>query len=280
VAYPNTAEDGLDDESAPAASEGSVNVVVTIHARGAERGTQWLRGGWRLFIAAPGMWIVLTIVFLLIFIMLNLVPVIGMLLALVLAPALSGGVLLAARDADAGRPLDLGRLFEPLLTQGVRGDIVILGLLYAGAHVAAAVVSMLLLLVTADLSALDPGQLSGHVGVDPGSAASMGLGVLFACLIWLALGVAVMVVFFYAIPLIVLAALPPIHAIGQGVRGLLRNALPLLVLGLVWTVLALLASLPMMLGWLVLWPVTWAAWYTSYRDIFDPAEVIPGVSGD
>lgn len=255
-------------------------MTAAIHAWGAERGTQWLGSAWRMFVAAPGMWIVLSIVFLLIFTVLNLVPVIGMLIALVLSPALSGGVLLAARDADAGRPLDLARLFEPLLTEHVRGDIVILGLLYAGACVAATVASLLLVIVTAGLSALDPGLFSGHGGIDPGNAASIGIGVVFALMIWFLIGLVIVAVFFYAIPLVVLASLPPIQAISLGVRGLLRNALPLLVLGLIWTVLALLATLPLMLGWLVLGPITWAAWYASYRDIFEPTEAIPAITAD
>lgn len=254
--------------------------TTTIHAWGARRGTHWLGGAWRLFIAAPGMWIVLSIVFLLIFIVLNLVPVIGVLVALTLVPALSGGVLLAARDASAGRPLDLGRLFEPLVTERVRGDIVILGLLYTGACIAAMMASLVVLVVTAGLSALDPGLLTGHGEIDPGSAASIGVGALFAVMIWCALGLVVVAIFFYAIPLVVLAALPPIQAISLGMRGLLRNALPLLVLGLIWTVLALLATLPLMLGWLVLGPITWAAWYVSYRDIFEPTDGIRAVAVD
>lgn len=255
-------------------------MTAAIHKWGAERAVEWLAGAWRLFIAAPGMWIVLSIVFLLVFVVLNLVPVIGMLIALVLAPALSGGVLLAARDAEAGRPLDLGRLFEPLFTERVRGDIVILGLLYAGAFVTASVASMLLVIVTAGLSVTDPGLFSGQGGIDPGSAASIGIGVLLALMTWFLLGMLVLAVFFYAIPLVVLGSLPPIQAIGLGVRGLLQNALPLLVLGLIWTVLTLLATLPLLLGWLVLGPLMWTAWYASYRDIFEPAETMPAIATD
>lgn len=51
---------------------------------------------------------------------------------------------------------------------------------------------------------------------------------------------------------------------------------PLLVAGLVWTGRAIVATVPLLLGWLVLLPVTHGAWYASYRDIFrqgaaDPA---------
>lgn len=254
--------------------------MATIHAWDGQRGTQWLTRAWRLFIAAPGMWIVLSIVFLLIFIVLNLVPAIGFLVALVLAPALAGGMLLAARDVEAGRPLDLGRLFEPLVSEHTRGDIVILGLLYTGASIAATVGSLMVLVVTAGLSVLDPAVLSGQDGFHPHGAAALGIGVLFALLIWLVLSLTVVVVFFYAIPLVVLASQPPIQAIGLGVRGLLRNVWPLFVFSLIWTVLALLATLPLMLGWLVLGPITWAAWYASYRDIFESAEAIPGIAAD
>lgn len=239
---------------------------------GGDSGTRWLAEGWRLFMASPGLWMVLSIVLFLVLIALNLVPLVGMLAAQLLSPALAGGMLLAARDAEAGRPLDLGRLFEPLVSGQSRGDILILGLLYVGVSIAAMVLVAILAMVTVGLSALQSGVPNGAGSMDPAMAASMGLGALFAVLIGLLLMLALTALLFYAIPLVVLSAVPPIQAVGEGLRGLLRNWLPLLVLGLIWTVLAIVASIPLLLGWLVLAPVTWGAWYASYRDIFVSTE--------
>ena len=50
--------------------------------------------------------------------------------------------------------------------------------------------------------------------------------------------------------------------------GCLKNMLPFLLYGVVLFVLSILASLPLLLGWLVLGPVFGASIYTSYRDIY------------
>lgn len=245
---------------------------------GADRGIGWLQQGWRLFAASPGMWIVLAVILMLVLVALNLVPFIGVLIGQILAPALSGGLLLAARDAEAGRPLDLGRLFEPLVAERSRGDILILGLLYMGAYIATMAVGLMVLVVTVGMSAFDAALFADPERMDPSVALSMGIGLMVAVMVWLVLGLVVMALFFYAIPLVVLGQLPPTHAIALGLRGLLRNWLPLLVLGLIWTVLAILATVPLLLGWLVLGPLTWTAWYASYREIFEPETEDDGAS--
>ena len=52
--------------------------------------------------------------------------------------------------------------------------------------------------------------------------------------------------------------------------GSVRNILPLLIYSVVWTILAIVASIPLLLGWLVFGPVTVASIYASYCDIFEP----------
>ncbi|HEY8887312.1 MAG TPA: hypothetical protein VIM35_02405, partial [Gallionella sp.] len=53
-------------------------------------------------------------------------------------------------------------------------------------------------------------------------------------------------------------------------RAFLYNALPMLLYGITFMMLAILASLPMMLGWLVLLPLVFTTLYASYSDIFPP----------
>lgn len=238
---------------------------------GTGMGTAWLGEGWRLFAFSPGLWMVLVVVLFFVFLALGIVPFIGFLLGQLIAPALAGGVLLAARDAEAGRPLDLGRLFEPLTREDTRGDILILGLLYLGGFIAASVLGMIVMLLLVGSAAINAGAFADPANIDAATTASIGIGVAIAVLIWMLLGLLVTVLFFYAIPLVVLGGLSPIHALTRGVRGLLINWKPLLILGLVWTVLAILATVPLGLGWLLLAPVTYGAWYASYRDIFEAA---------
>jgi uncharacterized membrane protein len=55
-------------------------------------------------------------------------------------------------------------------------------------------------------------------------------------------------------------------------RAFLRNMIPLTVYGLLLLPFAILASLPMMLGWLVLLPVIITSLYAIYRDLFPMEE--------
>jgi uncharacterized membrane protein len=54
----------------------------------------------------------------------------------------------------------------------------------------------------------------------------------------------------------------------QSFSGCLKNIVPFLLYGAILLVLSVLASLPLLLGWLVLGPVLAASLYTGYRDIY------------
>jgi uncharacterized membrane protein len=49
----------------------------------------------------------------------------------------------------------------------------------------------------------------------------------------------------------------------------MRNILPFLVYGVIVFVLAIAASIPLGLGWLVLFPVLIGTHFTSYVDLFE-----------
>jgi uncharacterized membrane protein len=61
---------------------------------------------------------------------------------------------------------------------------------------------------------------------------------------------------------------PPIEAIKSSINASLKNVVPLVVFLLIYFVLAVIAAIPFFLGFLVLTPVTAAALYASYRDIY------------
>jgi uncharacterized membrane protein len=49
----------------------------------------------------------------------------------------------------------------------------------------------------------------------------------------------------------------------------MRNIVPFLLYGLVGVGLAIVATIPLLLGWLVLGPLTIASLYTGYCDIYE-----------
>jgi glycine dehydrogenase subunit 1 len=56
------------------------------------RGIDWIVAGWRGFAASPGMWIVLAIIWILITLALQMLPLVGMLAGFFAAPILAGGL--------------------------------------------------------------------------------------------------------------------------------------------------------------------------------------------
>jgi uncharacterized membrane protein len=78
--------------------------------------------------------------------------------------------------------------------------------------------------------------------------------------------------FWFAPALVVLRGDEPLAAMTASFHACLRNVPPFLVYSLLGIVLAIVASIPLGLGWLVLAPVYAATLYTSYKDVFgEPA---------
>jgi uncharacterized membrane protein len=73
---------------------------------------------------------------------------------------------------------------------------------------------------------------------------------------------------FFAPALIVLHNFKLGEALKASFHACWRNMLPFLVWGVVALVLAIVASVPLFLGWLLLGPVMLVSMYVAYRDIF------------
>ncbi|HSD52834.1 MAG TPA: BPSS1780 family membrane protein, partial [Burkholderiales bacterium] len=94
------------------------------------------------------------------------------------------------------------------------------------------------------------------------------MSVLLASLIALALGVPVYMAIWFAPALVALNEFEPLQAIKASFGACLKNIVPFLLYGVILFALAIVASIPLGLGWLVLGPVLAASVYTAYRDIF------------
>ena len=75
----------------------------------------------------------------------------------------------------------------------------------------------------------------------------------------------------FSTPLVVLRDLGVLEALRTSFFACLKNILPFLVYGAVMLLLMIVATLPLLLGWLILGPVLLATIYTSYRDVFHAA---------
>jgi uncharacterized membrane protein len=102
-----------------------------------------------------------------------------------------------------------------------------------------------------------------------GGRAAAGVGaIMLAVLLALALSVPVYMAVWFAAPLVALNDFDPIAALKASFVACLKNVVPFLLYGVVLFAFAIVASIPLGLGWLVLGPVLAASVYTAYRDIF------------
>ena len=237
----------------------------------AGRGVAWWSEGWRLFMPAVGVWILIVIILICLHVIGAFIPVVGSLAMQILFPVFSGGLMLGCRAIDRGNPLTVGHLFGgfsqrtgPLIAVGLiyTGLAILIMLIVAGMMIAIFGVAILGMLT----GAADPSQ----TGVALGSVVvAVLLGILFFLLLLLPLIMAV----WFAPALVMLGGLSPGAAMKTSFHGCLRNIIPFLVYGAIGIVLAMIATIPFALGWFVLGPVGIASLYASYCDIFEEKSI-------
>lgn len=227
--------------------------------RGVEagRGWDWIAAGWELFKKQAGMWIALALVMLVIVVVLALIPIIGSLANFVLTPVFAAGVLVGSRAVEEGRGLEIGHLFAGFREK--LAPLATVGAIYLGAAVAIALVVGL-----ATGASIFTMMSSGGEAATPAAA----LTVILAFLIMLALLLPVVMAVWFAPALVMFHDKGAVDAMKESFSGCLRNIVPFLVYGVVMMVFAMIASIPLLLGWLVLLPVLCTSFYASYKDIY------------
>jgi len=224
----------------------------------AARGWDWIVGGWNLFKKQPGVWIGLTVIALVIFVVLSFIPFVGPLALTLLGPVFGGGVMLGCRALDEGGELEIGHLFAGFREKF--GTLAAAAAIYLAAYVAIMVVVMLI--TGASMFAL----MSGSGGEAAGAGAVMGM--LLAVLIMLALMVPVAMAVWFAPALVVLNERGAVEALKESFSGCLKNIVPFLLYSIVLMIAGFVAAIPIFLGLLVLLPVFAGSIYASYRDIY------------
>ena len=108
--------------------------------------------------------------------------------------------------------------------------------------------------------------------------------VLLFVLVILGLALPLMMAFWFAPALIVLADCSAVDAIEHSFLGCLRNIIPFLVYSVLLVLLTIPAVIPLGLGLIILIPVTFVTAFTGFADIFGPpiedAPDLPGPDDD
>lgn len=225
------------------------------------RGVEWWSEAWALFVKAAGMWIVLAIIMIIIFMILGFIPLIGGLAMAVLFPVFMASFVLAARKVEGGGALEPGDLFTPLQGDKVK-PLLILGALLLAFGVAVFIVAGLL-----GMGAIF-GVAAGGADRSIGTAlTALGAG-FFALMAMLAISVVASMALWFAPSLVIFRGTAPVDAMKISFAACMRNIVPFLLWGLLYIVAAVVASIPFGLGWIVLAPLVMISLYVSYRDVF------------
>jgi uncharacterized membrane protein len=217
-------------------------------------GWLWIVQGWNLFTRAPGLWIGMMVVLILVQGVLGLIPLVGIVVSLLL-PVFMAGLVIASRSLDQGGNARFGQLFAGFKHRF--GSLLLVGVI----SLALAIVITLIGLLAAGAGDL----FWNRAAVGPEVfATKMLLGVLVVLALMLPLVMAT----WFAAALIAFHEMSAVEAMKSSFVACLKNFLPFLVYGLILLIPSFIATLPLGLGWLVLGPVVAASIYTAYRDIY------------
>ncbi|MGH8028518.1 MAG: BPSS1780 family membrane protein [Arenimonas sp.] len=223
----------------------------------ASAGMKWLEQGWNAFMTNPGLWIGMLIVWGVGMIVMGMVPIIGGLASNLLVPVISAGMVLGCDAIRRGEPLRFEHMFAGFSSNVVQ--LLLIGLINLA--ITFVVIVVLVIVLFGGLAA--SGELFRQGGNGPGLALLLGfIALILVVAIPLAMAMA------FAPALVVFNGRSAVEALLQSLKACARNLVPLIVVTLIFLVLAVIATLPLMLGWLVLGPVMVAANFAAYREIF------------
>ncbi len=225
----------------------------------AGRGVSWIGEAWDLYREAPGVWTGIIVVQWLIIIGMSLIPLVNIGVSL-LAPVFVGGLMIGCHDLERGERLTVGHLFAAF--QSHFGKLVVAGLIYLVGVVVVIMVAGLGILGTFGIGAFLGGSAVGH------APAFNSLPILLFFTVSMALILPLLMAMWFAPALIVRHDLEAMEALTLSFKGCLRNMMPFLLFAIVGLMLAIAASIPFLLGWLVLGPIMIVSQYVAYREIF------------
>lgn len=227
-------------------------------------GWLWIRLAFRLYRRRPIMWIAYATAIVSIGAVMALVPMVGGILFQLIAPILTGGLMLACRDERRWQPLHFMRLFDAFKSHGE--PLVTVGGVY--------LTGMLLVFTVPDMVSHDPviqllyaGQSNAqalqqlqHMRLSPeGGLLLLGSLLVFTLLL---------MSYWFAPTLVLFQNQRPFAAFKLSFQACAANFPAFLLYGFVMFTLLLLATVPAMLGFLIIIPVGFISYYTSYRDVF------------
>jgi uncharacterized membrane protein len=224
----------------------------------AVRGLSWIGEGFRFFGRDAGIWIAITIIYLIILMISSFIPF----ATNILQPMLAGGLMIGIHGQDNGERLEVKHLFEGF--DKYAGPLATLGALIIGLMILLFFVSMIFVFIGVGISAVTE-QHSSSMPVSVIILLTIGIPVFMTALLM------VMSVSWFGPPLVALHELSVGNAFKMSLLGLKRNILPILVFSFFMSILFVLSVFTFYIGLLVVIPVLMAASYASWKDIYTNA---------
>lgn len=230
-------------------------------------GLQWIASGWRIFKLSPLPWIGLTAALLFIWLLLLSIPKIGPLLFNLLFPVFFAGLMIGCRDVTLGRRLHFGYLLAGFRENA--SALVTVGGIY--------LVGMLIVLTIAFGSSEGLPKLPTKPSPEELEAARAAFKQMTVPLLSaLAVYVPLMMLTWFAPLLIVFRKMNAVAALKDSFSACMQNLGAFAVYGLILLVLWVAATLPVMIGLVIVLPVIFGSIYASYIDLFEqPGEANP-----
>ncbi len=237
----------------------------------AGNGASWWGEAWRLFTPAVAMWLLILVIMIVLSIVLSLIPVIGHLVSNLLYPVLTGGLMLGCRAIDRGQPLTINHLFAGFSERA--GPLFMLGVIYLGLAIAiVATVAGILLVIFGAAVFTQMFSINNAISTSVLLSGAF-MMVMVGTLLFLVLFLPLIMAIWFAPALVMLGGREPWPAMKESFAGCVQNVAPFLVYGLIGIGLAIVATIPLGLGWFVVAPMTIASIYACYCDIFEAGNV-------
>lgn len=247
------------------------------HRVAGDRGAGWIVEGWDCFKAATVPWLMLSVLWLALLLVVEYSVLLGAVHSL-LKPVWAAGFLMACHAQYRGERVDPRALFAGFTRRF--GSLVLVGVLQFCLYVA--VLALFLGPVFVDLvSALFPDRTLLDLDLQeelPAALASLSPQELMLLIDPSALALRVLLLLLVLLPLLAAFWFAPAllllgdcslgDALRLSLRGTLRNVWPFLIYGFCGALLALLVPITLGAALLVLVPVYYLSLYLSYRDIF------------
>jgi uncharacterized membrane protein len=229
-------------------------------------GLHWISGGWQIFRRSPLVWVSLTVTLILIWLVLLSIPKLGPLLFNLLFPIFFAGLMLGCRALEQGRRLDIGYLFAGFRENA--SALVTVGGIY--------LVGMLIVLAVIFGSSGGLPKLPPKPTPDDIAAMQTALKKMTGPLLTgMALYIPLMMLTWFAPLLIVFRKMTALAALKASFNACVQNIGAFTLYGIIVVGLWVVATLPVLIGLVIVLPVIFGSIYTSYVDIFERGNEAP-----